>query len=67
MRLQSQAIEAIAYDENAHVLMARFRDSGRTVIYEDVPQEIYDGLLFAQSIGGYFHDHIEGRFPRRKH
>ena len=67
MRLQSHAIEAIAYDESAHVLMARFRDSGKTVIYEGVPQEIYDGLLFAQSIGGYFHDHIEGHFPERKH
>jgi len=67
MRLQSHAIEAIAYDENAHVLMARFRDSGKTVIYEEVPQEIYDGLIFAQSIGGYFQDHIEGHFPERKH
>jgi len=67
MRLQSHAIEAIAYDENARVLMARFRDSGKTVIYEDVPQEIYDGLIFAQSIGSYFQDHIEGHFPERKH
>ncbi len=67
MRIQSHVIEAVAYDENAHILMARFRDSGRTVIYEDVPQEIYDSLIFADSIGRYFHDHIEGHFPRRKH
>ena len=67
MRLQSHAIEAIAYDENAQILTARFRDSGETVIYEDVPQQIYDGLIFAQSIAGYFHDHIEGHFPQRNH
>jgi hypothetical protein len=67
MRLQSYVIEAIAYDENAHILTARFRDSGHTVIYEDVPQEVYDGLIFADSIGGYFHNHIEGRFLQRRH
>jgi hypothetical protein len=67
MRLQSSAIEAIAYDESAHVLTARFRNGGAIVIYEDVPQEIYDGLIFADSIGGYFHDHIEGQFPQRRH
>ena len=65
MRVQSLAIEAVAYDENGHLLMARFRDSGQTVIYEGVPLEIYDGLIFADSIGRYFHDHIEGRFPQR--
>ena len=48
------------------VLRAKFRDSGETVIYEDVPQEIYDSLIFADSIGGFFRDHIEGRYPARK-
>jgi hypothetical protein len=31
-----------------------------------VPQEIYDGLIFAQSLGAYFKDHIQGRFPFRE-
>jgi hypothetical protein len=67
MRIQSFAIEAVAYDEIAHVLTARFRGSGRIVIYEDVPQETYDSLIFAESIGGYFDEHIAGHFPERKH
>ena len=66
-RVQSHVLEAIAYDESAHVLLARFRNSGETVIYEDVPQDIYDSLIFADSISGYFHDHIEGHFPKRPH
>ena len=65
-RLQSQILEAIAYDEAAHLLRARFRGTGETVVYEDVPQDIYDELIFADSIGGYFHQRIEGHFPRRK-
>ena len=65
MRLQSHVIEAIVYDESAHLLSARFRYTGETVTYEDVPQELYDSLIFADSISGFFRDHIEGRFPRR--
>jgi hypothetical protein len=67
MRVQSFAIEAVAYDESAQLLTARYRDSGKTVIYEGVPQEIYDSLIFAESIGGYFRDHIEGHFQQRGH
>jgi hypothetical protein len=36
------------------------------VIYENVPQELYDSLIFAESIGRFFHDHIEGHYPIRK-
>ena len=66
-RVHSLAIEAVSYDESAHLLRARYRDSGETVIYEDVPQEIYDSLIFAESITGFFRDRIEGHFPRRQH
>jgi hypothetical protein len=65
--IHSLAIEAVSYDENAHLLRARYRDSGETVIYEDVPQELYDSLIFADSITGFFRDRIEGRFPKRRH
>ena len=65
MHFQSNIIESIAYDENAHLLRARYRDSGETVIFEEVPPEIYDSLLFADSISGFFRTHIEGHFPRR--
>jgi hypothetical protein len=63
--LQSAAIETITYDENAHVLRARFRDSGRTVVYEGVPQELYDELIFADSIGAFMRQRIEGVYPAR--
>jgi len=64
--LQSDAIETVAYDETTHRLRAKFREDGRTVIYEDVPQEIYDALIFADSIGQFFHERIEGAYPARK-
>jgi hypothetical protein len=63
--LQSAAIETIAYDETTHRLRAKFRKSGRTVIYDDVPLEIYDALIFADSIGAFIRDRIEGVYPAR--
>ena len=63
--LQSVAIEAIAYDEKARRLQARFRADGKVVIYENVPPEVYDSLIFADSISTYFREHIEGAYPAR--
>ena len=66
MHTLSHVIEAVAYDESAHLLRARYRNSGETVIYENVPQEVYDSLIFADSIGAFIRDNVEGRFPVRK-
>ena len=64
--VQSSAIEQISYDEREHALCATFRESGRTYIYQGVPQEIYDGLIFADSLGRYFNAHIRDCFPFRE-
>jgi lysyl-tRNA synthetase class 2 len=60
--VQSTALEQVSYDEDAHVLRATFRRSGRVYAYKDVPQELYDGLIFADSLGAYFNTHIRDRF-----
>ena len=61
--VQSVSLEAVAYDETAHVLRAKFRSGGRVIVYENVPQDVYDALIFADSIGSYFRDHIDGAYP----
>jgi hypothetical protein len=60
--LQSAALKSISYDEAHHALHATFRESGRTYVYEDVPQELYDALMFADSIGAFFNAHIRDQF-----
>ena len=60
--LQSEALKSVFYDEAHHALRATFRGSGRTYVYEDVPQELYDALLFADSIGAFFNRHIRDSF-----
>ena len=60
--VQSSALERVSYDEEAHTLCATFRETRRTYVYEDVPQEIYDALIFADSLGRYFNSHIRDQF-----
>lgn len=61
--VQSVSIEAVAYDETSHLLRAKFREDGRVVVYENVPPDVYDSLIFADSIGTFFREHIEGAYP----
>ncbi|MBV9549903.1 MAG: KTSC domain-containing protein [Alphaproteobacteria bacterium] len=60
--LQSSALKSVFYDEAHHALRATFRESGRTYVYEDVPQKLYDALLFANSVGAFFNRHIRDCF-----
>ncbi len=60
------ALEAVTYDEATQRLRATYRVSRETVVFDGVPQEIYDSLIFAESISAYFQDHIEGRFPAER-
>ncbi|MGH6827419.1 MAG: KTSC domain-containing protein [Rhizomicrobium sp.] len=64
--LQSAAIEAVAYDETARLLRATFRADGRVMLYENVPREVYDSLIFSDSIGAFFREHVEGCYPARQ-
>jgi len=61
--VQSSALEQLNYDGAAQILRATFRGSGRTYVYRGVPQEIYDSLIFADSIGAYFNAHIRDHYP----
>lgn len=60
--IQSSVLKTVRYDAAARTLTVTFRLSGRTYVYEDVPQEIYDGLIFSDSLGAYFNAHIRDRF-----
>ena len=64
--LQSSALLSVSYDEARHALRVTFRENGRTYVYEDVPQELYDALLFADSVGAFFNAHIRDCFAFRE-
>ena len=46
-RIESDALDGVAYDPEAHLLAVKFHDGG-TYVYYDVDEEVYEELLAAQ-------------------
>lgn len=57
--VESSVIDAVGY---TRVLEIHF-DSGRIYQYYDVPDDIYEGMMAAESKGRYFNAHIRDQFP----
>ncbi len=56
--VQSSNLASVGYDATSSTLEIEFH-SGGIYQYDGVPQEIYDGLLSADSKGKYFHRNIK--------
>ena len=59
--VQSSMMTFVKYDDDACELDIIFT-SGKTYRYLEVPSEIYDGLLDAESKGEFFNDNIKDTF-----
>ena len=60
--VESSMLHAIGYDPELRVLEVIF-NSGGIYLYRDVPQDVYDALMSADSKGQYFHEVIRERYP----
>lgn len=63
--VESSMIHAIGYDKEKRVLEIVF-NSGRTYQYADVPPEVYESLLNADSKGQYFRANILDLYEYRQ-
>ena len=59
--VDSSNVSAIGYDEDSQTLQVEF-NSGATYQYFDVPQQIFEGMLDAGSVGQYLNQHVKGVF-----
>ncbi len=59
---ESTCFSAIGYDYSAERLAVTFRDSGKTYIYHDVPESVWDDLYSADSRGGFYNSDIKGQY-----
>ena len=59
--VESSTLLTIAYDLDRQILQLEFRDHA-TYNYFDVPADVYQALLDAPSIGGYFNRYIRAAF-----
>lgn len=61
----SSSIASVGYDDAEGFLELAFQ-SGGVYRYSDVPRDVYEGMLGADSHGRYFHEHVRGRFDYRR-
>lgn len=52
-------IESVGYDSQLRVLRVQFKH-GRTVDYRDVPPEIHESMMAAESVGKFLNANIKG-------
>jgi hypothetical protein len=63
--MPSSAIRLISHDEASERLTVTFV-TGRTYVYESVPEKVYRDFLAAESKGRFFNDTIRDRFTFRE-
>lgn len=61
----SSNIKKIGYQNDAKVLLVTFV-SGSVYMYKDVPAEVFEDFVRAQSKGKFFHANIRGKYTTTK-
>jgi hypothetical protein len=59
--LRSSSIAAAGYDPDTRTMEVEFVN-GRTYTHPDVPPEVYEGLVSAESPGRFYNQQIKGQF-----
>lgn len=65
-QVTSTNIESIGYDPETKTLEVEFKKSGSVYRYDAVPEEVFEELKNAQSVGTYFGKAIKGVYEFKK-
>lgn len=65
IKVDSSIISSIGYDKSNELVYVKF-NNGSLYEYKDVPQDMFDNLLNAPSIGSYLHHHFKDVFSYKK-
>jgi hypothetical protein len=60
--ISSSNLKTVGYDANTQTLEIEFHQGG-VYQYDDVPENVYRGLLEAESAGTYFYREIRDNYP----
>jgi len=61
----SSNLVAVGYDKEGQLLHVEFKN-GLTYAYQGVPDQLYQDLLSAESLGSFFHKNIRTDYPYTK-
>ena len=59
--VSSSNLSRVRYEDRTNTLEIEFQ-GGRVYQYFDVPKQIYESLLKAESKGSFFHEQIRGHY-----
>lgn len=57
-------IKNAGYDPETQRLEVEFVATGNVYVYKNIPQEVFDGLMAAESAGRYFNLNIAKKYTR---
>lgn len=60
--IDSSMIEAAAYDKDSKALYLQYVNTGKVFAYEEVPENIFQELLHADSVGRFVRSEIKGLY-----
>lgn len=63
--VSSSQIKSVGYDAATRTMEVAFQ-SGDTWAYDNVPTNIYESLIDAESVGKSFHSLVKGKYAGRK-
>jgi len=63
--VQSSNIRAVGYDPDVQSMEVEFHD-GSVYLYEGISENVYEGLMSAQSVGKHFRDNIREEYEYYK-
>ena len=64
--VKSSLIDKVGYDSATQTLVIQMVNSSDIYTYVDVPENLYDSLLAADSKGTFYVEKIKGKFERGK-
>ena len=64
--VNSTNIDSVGYNADTQTLTVKFKVSGQTYEYLNVPQTLYEGLMASESKGKYINDNIRSQFNYRR-
>jgi len=64
--VKSSLLDKVGYDPEAKVLAVQMNYSSDVYLYQNVPQDIFDDLLAADSKGAYYVKNIKGKFKTER-
>ena len=64
--VNSTNIDSVGYNADTQTLTVKFKVSGQTYEYLNVPQTLYEGLMASESKGTYLNENIRSQFAYRR-